>query len=104
MSFSSAQAMMDALEPRLLLDAWNSLGKFIAADGAANDYYGYSVAVHGDYAIVGADQETKTVGQSTYANAGGAYIYQHTAYGWAQTSHLFANDAAAGNNYGYSVA
>ena len=38
---------------------WNEAIKAIASDRAAIDYFGYSVSISGDYAIVGALLKTK---------------------------------------------
>jgi hypothetical protein len=35
-------------------DTWPQMQKLLASDGAANDRFGYSVAIDGDYAVVGA--------------------------------------------------
>ncbi|MBK7148920.1 MAG: FG-GAP repeat protein [Bacteroidetes bacterium] len=43
---------------------------------ATNDYFGYSVAISGDYAIVGAYQEDEdAAGGATALDAGSAYIF-----------------------------
>src|SRR5258706_3116021 len=46
-----------------------------ASDGMANDYFGYSVRIDGDYAIVGAPNDTV----STNAGQGSAYIFYKSA-------------------------
>ena len=53
------------------------IGKVLAGDAQANDEFGYSVAISGDYAIVGAHYEDGGAGD-TLTNAGAAYNIQRT--------------------------
>jgi len=73
-----------------------------ASDGASFDHFGKSVAISGNFLVVGAP------GQSGYGNdvAGSAYVLRTTDDGasWFQTDKLTASDGAADNNFGYSVA
>ena len=73
------------------------LHKLTASDGAAGDNFGYSVAISGNYAIVGAyaDDDNGT-------DSGSAYIFNVTT--GAQLHHLLASDGAASDRFGYSVA
>ena len=55
---------------------WNQVIKACASDRAAGDYFGFSVAISGDYAIVGAYQEDHDAsGGATLASA--AYIFKN---------------------------
>ena len=49
---------------------WNQHQKLTASDGAAGDYFGYSVAISDGYIIVGAFRD-----DDKRINAGAAYIY-----------------------------
>ena len=72
-----------------------------ASGGAVGDNFGYSVALDGDTAVVGAD--TKTVGGNTHAGA--AYVFTRTGTTWTQQgSKLTAADSAASDQFGYVVA
>lgn len=80
-------------------DNWGQVAKLV---GSSTDYYGDSVAVSGDTAIV-----------SEYGNddagdtAGAAYVYYRDEGGsnaWGQVKELTASDAAAGDVFGSSVA
>ena len=63
-------------------------------------YFGKSVAISDNYAIVGA-----TGHPVSGLNSGAAYIFERNASGvWNQTSILTASNAAASNEFGYSVA
>ena len=78
----------DALDQRLT-----------AADGAANDFFGTSLAIQGDTAVVGAP----LAAASGVAGAGAVYVFSRTGDTWAQTGKLTASDAATDDRLGYSV-
>jgi hypothetical protein len=71
--------------------------KIVASDGAADDYFGYSVAISGNYAIVGAYQD-----DDKGTNSGSAYIFNVTT--GAELHKLTASDGAANDWFGISVA
>jgi hypothetical protein len=71
-----------------------------AGDGAANDFFGYSVAIAGDTALVGAYNDG--VGANT--SQGSAYVFTRSGSTWSQQAKLTANDGAAGDYFGVSVA
>ena len=77
--------------------------KLTASDGAASDFYGYSVAVSSDAIVVGAYRDN--VGSN--ADQGSAYVFREPAGGWAtgtETAKLTASDGAATDFFGRSVA
>jgi hypothetical protein len=83
-------------------DNWGEVAKLVASDAEAGDYFGYSVAVSGEIAIVGAYGED--AGGSA---AGTAYVFQRDVGGadnWGEVAKLVASDAEAGDYFGYSVA
>jgi hypothetical protein len=73
---------------------------FTASDAAAGDWFGYSVSLFGDTALIGAhsdDDNGKT-------NSGSVYVFQFNPSDETFTqSKLTASDAAAGDWFGYSV-
>ena len=71
-----------------------------ARDGAVGDNFGYSVAVSGSTALVGAPYHQ--VGSN--ANQGVAYVYTEANGVWSQTAELTASDGAAQDQFGWSVA
>ncbi|MCP4136465.1 MAG: hypothetical protein GY754_36185 [bacterium] len=79
--------------------AWDQT-KLIAVDGAYGDHFGWSVAVSSDGStvVVGAINDDDN-GESS----GSAYVYNWTGSSWDQTKFI-ANDGAAGDCFGYSVA
>ncbi|MCZ7549943.1 MAG: DNRLRE domain-containing protein [Anaerolineales bacterium] len=81
---------------------WSQQAQLTASDGAANDYFGRSVALNarGDTAIVGADYDN--VGANF--DQGSAYVFARSGGVWSQQAQLTASDGAAGDYFGYSVA
>ncbi len=76
------------------------LNKLTASDGAEGDFFGYSVAISGDLAIVGAYGDDDN-GNET----GSAYIFQDDGNGnFTLTNKLIADDADVDNYFGISVA
>jgi len=76
------------------------LAKLIASDAATYDFFGHSVAVSGDTAVVGAYLDDHVGG----TDAGSAYVFVRTGGVWTQQAKLTASDAAGGDWFGYSVA
>ncbi len=78
---------------------WTEITKLIAADGNENDFFGISVDVYSDYAIVGADQSANSSG----SNSGTAYIFYNNSGNWEQTQKVESLDAIVGDSFGVSV-
>ena len=70
--------------------------KITASDGAASDYFGYSVAVGSGRIVVGAYQD-----DDNGSNSGSAYIFDLDGN---QLSKITASDGAASDRFGGSVA
>jgi len=96
----SAAVVSAAAGPARAGAAWLERAKLIASDGAAEDYFGVSVSISGDYAIVGAQQSW---GASQPLDDGKAYIFRWDGAGWSQQQKLLASDGAAGDWFGQSV-
>ncbi|HEX8737838.1 MAG TPA: hypothetical protein VF721_21080 [Pyrinomonadaceae bacterium] len=79
---------------------WSQQAQLTAADGAAGDLFGFSVAISGETVIVGAYQDD--VGANT--NQGSAYIFIRSGTTWSQQAQLLASDGAQNDQFGYSVA
>ena len=76
--------------------------KITAKDGAADDEFGYSVAISGDTAIVGAYRD-----DDNGTDSGSAYVYRRDAGGpdsWGEVAKITASDGAADDQFGVSVA
>ena len=68
----------------------------IASDGAEGDYFGWSVAVDGDTAVVGATQN--------FAGPGFVYVFTRGGDVWKQTARLQGSDTETGDHFGQHVA
>ena len=79
--------------------------KIQATDKAASDYFGWSVALDGNTAIVGAYAEDHDVaGANSKSSAGSAYIFTKSGSTWSQQQKLVASDRRSGDYFGWSVA
>jgi alpha-tubulin suppressor-like RCC1 family protein len=78
---------------------WSQQAKLIADDAQADDNFGFSVALEGDTALIGARFEDEGGN-----DAGAAYVFTRTDDDWRQQAKLIADDAQADNEFGFSVA
>ena len=89
-------------------DNWGQIKKITASVRGNNDLFGWSVAIDGEYAIVGADVEDEDASEAnTVSSAGSAYIYKRDQGGpdnWGQVRKIVAPVRAEQDNFGVSVA
>jgi len=84
---------------------WVSQARLTASTAAANDYFGTSVALAGDYAVVGAPQIDPEQEVESVRGPGKAYAFQRTGTAWSASQSLVPTDAQANDDfYGRSVA
>jgi hypothetical protein len=69
--------------------------KVVVSDGAPNDYFGWSVSLHADRALIGAYAENDA--------RGAAYVFVRDGSSWTEEQKLVASDGAEGDNFGWSV-
>jgi uncharacterized repeat protein (TIGR01451 family) len=79
---------------------WTEEQRLVASDGAAGDFFGWSVALSADTAVVGAPG-CDTAGGS---DAGSAYVFVRPGTEWVEQQKLQASDGAASDGFGGSVA
>jgi len=77
---------------------WTQQAKLLAGDGATNDYFGNSVSLSGDTALIGAEND-----DDNGVDSGSAYMFTRTGTTWTQQQKLLASDGAAGDLFGYPV-
>ena len=77
---------------------WEERAKLTASDGVAGDWFGWSVAVSGDTAIVGAKGDNYNG-----SGSGSAYVYVRSGSTWEERAKLTASDSMAGDSFGSSV-
>ena len=77
--------------------------KVTASDANANDRYGWSVAVNGDYAVVGADRGDGG-GSTPLTDTGAAFLLRRDGLNWVEIQQLVPKNEVAGDAFGASVA
>jgi hypothetical protein len=75
---------------------WTQQAELTASDAARNDAFGWSLAISGSTAVVGAP------GHNSFAGA--AYVFTQTGVTWAEQAELTASDGVASDRFGWSVA
>ena len=84
-------------------DNWGEFKKLTASDAGTSDWFGQSVGISGDTAVVGASREHDGVDFFT----GAAYIFQQNEGGsdnWGEVKKLTASDIEAFDSFGWDVA
>ncbi|MBK8914072.1 MAG: thrombospondin type 3 repeat-containing protein [Phycisphaerales bacterium] len=79
--------------------SWSQQAKLEATDAAAGDWFGSSVSLSGDTALVGAYLDDGPAG----ADQGSACVFVRSGSSWSQQAKLTAADAATGDRFGVSV-
>jgi hypothetical protein len=77
---------------------WTQQAKLLASDGETHDWFGYSVALSGDTAIIGAPSDDDNGDYS-----GSAYVFTRTGTTWAQQAKLLPSDGVQWVQFGISV-
>jgi len=73
---------------------WDEEAKLIPSNGAAGDLFGYSVALSGDTAVVGAPLAS---------GGGSAYVFVRSGTTWSEQAILVPSVLASGDKYGLDV-
>jgi len=77
---------------------WSEQDKLLASDGTEDDFFGCSVSISGDYAIIGAQND-----DDNGENSGSVYVFQREETTWFQQTKLTAVDGAENDCFGFSV-
>jgi hypothetical protein len=78
---------------------WTEQQKLTPKDGSAGDFFGFSVAMHGNIAVIGAWGD-----DDNGSNSGSAYVFRRTAGEWTEQQKLTAGDGEAFDQFGQAVA
>ncbi len=81
-------------------DSWSQQAKLTAADGGAGDWFGYTVALTNDTALIGAGNHDGGNG----VDSGSAYVFTRSGAMWIQKTKLTAADGKPGDQFGGKVA
>ncbi|MDH3831916.1 MAG: tandem-95 repeat protein, partial [Gammaproteobacteria bacterium] len=77
---------------------WSEQAKLTANDAAANDYFGNSVSLSGDTALIGAEEDDDNGNGS-----GSVYVFTRNGINWSEQAKLLPGDGAADQYFGYEV-
>lgn len=78
---------------------WVEEQKLLSSDGSAGNYFGKSVSISGDVALVGVSGDNDNGSYS-----GSAYIFRYNGTSWVEEQKLLASDGAIGDEFGTSAA
>ena len=94
-AFIATAQHADAQCPRV------EFAKLLASDGAQEDWFGISVSISGDLALIGAELD-----DDNGKNSGSAYLFRFDPDGsgdWIEEAKLLASDGTLGDSFGRSV-
>jgi hypothetical protein len=74
---------------------WTQQAKLIASDGQEKDHFGYSLALLGDTAFIGANWD-----DDMGDGSGSMYVFTRNGTTWTQQQKLLASDGQAGDRFG----
>ncbi|MEM7311171.1 MAG: hypothetical protein AAF682_31175 [Planctomycetota bacterium] len=80
--------------------SWLEEGKLLASDAGADDLFGFSVAIQGTHALVGAPGDDQPGG----TNAGAAYVFGQCGGLWSQEDKFMGSALMAEARFGRSLA
>jgi PKD repeat protein len=81
-------------------NSWSQKQILIASDTVTFAYFGHSVALSGDTAVIGAYEATA----GTTDSAGQAYVFKNSGGTWSESAILSASNPARYEYFGYSTA
>lgn len=77
---------------------WQKIQKLTASDGSVGDFFGFSISLAEDRALIGSFQDDDNGGFS-----GSAYIFDYDGNIWSQSQKLIASNGSSFDDFGYSV-
>ncbi|MEE9129221.1 MAG: FG-GAP repeat protein, partial [Phycisphaerales bacterium] len=91
---NSGSAYVFRFDPQM--QRWVEEQHLLASDGAGGDFFGRSVAVQGDTAIIGANGHDDACRNNPICDSGAAYVFRFDpkTSTWIETQKLLASDAA----------
>ena len=76
---------------------WSQQQKITASDGNQNAYFGISVSIDGDIAVIGA------CGEENGTSSGSTYVFKRSDGIWSEQQKLIPSDGVSGDLFGNSV-
>ena len=84
---------------------WQQIQKIVSSDLYSEDWFGTSVSISGNIAIIGAHCEDEDAdGENTVTYAGSAYIFHYNEEKWEQINKIVASDRSNSDFFGNNVA
>jgi uncharacterized membrane protein len=90
---------------------WSQQAYLKASNAGPGDFFGYSLALDGDTAVVGAWREESSAtgvngdqSDNNSPQSGAAYIFVRSGTNWVQQAYLKASNTEASDNFGWAVA
>jgi hypothetical protein len=83
----------------LISGSWTQVQKLVASDANAGDFFGESVAMDGDRAIIGAYGDNGGA-----SDTGAAYVFERSGGTWSQVQKLASFDVVGSSGFGQEVA
>lgn len=83
--------------------AWAEEQQLTASDAAAVDWFGGSVSVSGDVAVIGADGDDDACPENPSCESGAAYVHRFNGSTWVEEQKLTASDAQERHGFGSAV-
>jgi len=107
--FSLAAPPSLAADQPVRTEGISSLGvvqqwSLVSPDANVLDEFGYSVAIDGNTAVIGARNADPNLGDGPIEDAGAAYVYVYNGKTWLLDSMLTAKNPSEGDTFGVSVA
>src|SRR5687767_11553509 len=84
--------------PTVAAQTFDQQAKLQASDAATHDSFGYSVALQGDMALIGAPNHNHEGGSWV----GSCFVFGRNGTAWAQEAELRASDATSFEQFGIS--
>ena len=78
---------------------WNEEAKLIASDGSSDAFFGGSVSLYGDVALIGTPGADHQGGN----NVGAAYVFRRDGMTWTEEAKLTPSDPGANDDFGDAV-
>ena len=87
------------------IEDWTFVQKISSSDQDDYDRFGWSVAINGNYVVVGAYAEDEDTDDSnTLSKAGAAYIFERDSVGvWIEVQKIVASDRDTSDEFGWTV-
>jgi hypothetical protein len=83
----------------LINGEWVLIQKIFASNGKEYDFFGYSVSLSGNMALIGSPQISTELSNGN----GQAYVFERINNKWVESQVLSANDGTTGDNFGFAV-